>query len=249
MNEAQLLGSRTAKNGFANEREVADKFNSWRIDHEAQQWLEIMQYKLSEIEYVRAEVITNIFPKPKSDINVQITIKLKNVVDTQNISVKLVSNKKGFNQIDKRKVDKYVELWHIPEEVAILLKLFTGEIISNKLNLRDKRRMFMDEFSIEEQKKVLNFFRENQSIVVSDILRGRGDFAVEWVLVAQKVVNESKWILKNINEVMNYYSGDVVISKKCSINIGHIHIQRKGGTPDPTSLQFKIDPTELFNLS
>jgi len=34
-----------------------------------------------------------------------------------------------------------------------------------------------------------------------------------------------------------------------SIHIGKITLQRKGGTPDPTSLQFKINPLGLFDLA
>ena len=50
-----------------------------------------------------------------------------------------------------------------------------------------------------------------------------------------------------VNEVINHYDGDVKISPRGSINIGRILIQQKGGTPDPTSLQFKINPAELFD--
>lgn len=39
-------------------------------------------------------------------MQVQVTIKLKEAIDAQNLQVKLVSNTKGFNQIDKRWVDK-----------------------------------------------------------------------------------------------------------------------------------------------
>jgi len=56
-------------------------------------------------------------------------------------------------------------------------------------------------------------------------------------------------VLKNINEVINYYSGEIKISPRGSINIGKILVQRKGGTPDPTSLQFKINPAELFDIN
>ncbi len=69
-----------------------------------------MQYKLKEIEYVKA---IRLF-KSKTDVQVQVTIKLKQAIDVQNLQVKLVSNLKGFNQVDKRGVDKYVELWNIP---------------------------------------------------------------------------------------------------------------------------------------
>ena len=52
------LGSRTAKRGFETERDVVDKFNNWRDDEDAQQWLTIMGYDLKEIEKVKAIIIT-----------------------------------------------------------------------------------------------------------------------------------------------------------------------------------------------
>ena len=244
----EILGSQTAKNGFANEKEIAKKFNNWKYDEESQKWLVIMGYDLKKIENVNAIVLKNIKPKPKSDVNVQIKIELKDALNIENISVKLVSNNQGFNQIDKRKIDKYVEMWNIPEDTVKLLKLFTGETIPELDNIRDKRRMFLDEFSEQNRNKILNFFEENKTLIVNDILRGRVKFSVEWVLVAQKIDTNAKWVLKNINEVIHHYSGKVRMSPKGSILIGSITVQRKGGTPDPTSLQFKINPLELFKL-
>lgn len=246
MNEAQLLGSRTAKGGFANEQDIADKFNDWQNDHEAQKWLVLMSYTIEDIEFVKAVVLHGY----KADVNVQITIKLKQAIDVENIQVKLVSNSKGFNQIDKLPVDKYNETfnWKMPANIVNILKHFTGELPPSIPNPRDKRRMFIDEFSQKEQKDLFDFLRENKSMIVSDVLRGRGEFTAEWFIVAQKNKENARWTLKNINEVINYYSGNVRMSSKGSIKIGTILIQRKGGTPDPTSLQFKINPAELFDV-
>ena len=48
---------------------------------------------------------------------------------------------------------------------------------------------------------------------------------------------------------MNFFGkGDVKVSLRGSLYIGRITMQRKGGTPDPTKLQFKIKPCELFKL-
>lgn len=244
--EAQLLGSQTAKGGFANEQDVADKFNNWQTDNEAQKWLVLMGYSLDSIDFVKAVVLHGY----KADLNVQITVKLKQAIDVENIQVKLVSNPKGFNQIDKRPVDRYNEVfgWNMPDKIVDTLKRFTGELPPNIPNPRDKRRMFIDEFSIQEREDLLGFLKENKAMIVSDILRGRGEFTAEWVIVAQKIKENARWLLKNINEVINHYSGDVHVSPKGSINIGTILIQRKGGTPDPTSLQFKINPAELFDI-
>lgn len=246
MNRAQSIGSQTAMGGFANELDIANKFNNWKLDNEAQQWLVLMNYKLDDIEFVKAVILHGY----KSDVNVQITVKLKDIIDVENIQVKLVSNLQGFNQIDKRSVARYNEIfnWGMPVDIINILKRFTGELLPTIQKPRDHRRMFIDEFSKNEQVKLLAWLDENRTMIVSDVLRGRGEFAAEWIIVAQKNNQNARWVLKNINEVINHYSGDVVISPRGSIKIGTILIQRKGGTPDPTSLQFKINPAELFDL-
>ncbi len=147
-------GSATAKNGFKNEDDVVKKFNKWQKDDDAKKWLEIMGYKLDEIEKVEAVKITG---SHKTDVQVKIKIYLKNVIAAENISIKLVSNPTGFNQIDKRWIDKYVELWGIPMDITKSLKLFTGEIKPRKKNLKDPRRMFMDEMDKKTQKRSLIF--------------------------------------------------------------------------------------------
>jgi len=248
MNNLVKLGSQTARNGFKNERDVANKLNNWQKDEDAQKWLKIMQYNLDEIEYVVAEVIHGY----KADVNVKIQIKLKTALDIENIQVKLVSNKRGFNQIDKRWLKNYKDMWDIPEDVYKLLMYFTGELPPYRKNTKDERRMFLNEFTEEERNLVLNWFNNNKMLIVSDILRGRGEFAAEWILVAQRLEKDAKWVLKNINEVMQYYSeGAVEMSPRGSIKLGRITVQRKGGDGGRDTakmLQFKIDPTELFDI-
>lgn len=242
-----LLGSRTAKNGFKNEKDIADKFNNWKNDIEAKEWLSIMQYNLDDIEYVKADVLHGY----KADINVKVQIKLKNVIDTENIQVKLVSNKKGFNQIDKRWLKNYHELWNFPKDVYNALKHFTGEEKPYIDNPRDNRRMFLDEMNDSDRNAILNWFTNNKMLVISDVIKGRGQFSAEWVLVAQKTDNNARWVLKNINEVLQHYSnGNVCMSPRGSIKVGRITIQRKGGDngrETANMIQFKIDPTELFD--
>ena len=156
------LGSATAKGGFKNEKDVIDKFNNWQKDEVARKWLEAMGYKLNDIEYVKATKIRGSY-KADVQVRIQITIKLKSQSDIQNLQVKLVSNPQGFNQIDKRWVDKYVELWNIPNDIIRLLKLFTGEIKPTKKKLKDSRRTLLSEFSNEDQEKILDFFKQNKS--------------------------------------------------------------------------------------
>ena len=250
-NELIKLGSQTAKGGFKNEQDVIDRFNNWKKDEVAKKWLQAMGYDVSDIEYVKAEKVRGQY-KADIQVRVRIIIKLKFQEDLQNLQVKLVSNPQGFNQIDKRWVNKYVELWNIPEDITKLLKLFTGEIKPTKGGLKDKRRMFLPEMDKSDQNKIIKFFEKNKILIVSDILKGRGEFSADWVLVILMVNNESRWVLKSINEAMNVFgSGDVVISPRGSLDIGKIGMQRKGGDNGRETakmLQFKINPVELFKV-
>ena len=244
------LGSITAKGGFRNEKDVIDKFNNWQKDEMARKWLETMGYNFSDIEYVKASKIRGSY-KADIQVRIQITIKLKSQSDIQNLQVKLVSNPQGFNQIDKRWVDKYVEMWNIPNEIMRLLKLFTGEIKPTKKKLKDSRRMLLSEFENEDQQKIIDFLKNNKILIISDLLKGRGEFSADWVLVILKANRESKWVLKSINEAMNVFgNGDIRITERGSLRIGTILMQRKGGDNGRNTakmLQFKINPVELFN--
>ncbi len=253
MNKRNLvrLGSETARGGFRNEKDVIDKFNNWEKDTTAQKWLEAMGYSLKDIEYVKASKIRGQY-KADVQVRVQITIKLKSQSDIQNLQVKLVSSLKGgFNQIDKRWVDSYAHLWNIPNDIVKILKLFTGEIKSTITGLRKPKRMFLDEMSQNDQDKLISFIQKNKILIISDILKGRGEFSADWTLVVCKSGKESKWVLKSINHVMNVFgAGNVCLSPRKSLNIGKILMQRKGGDngrPTANMLQFKINPVELFN--
>ena len=168
------------------------------------------------------------------------------------MQVKLVSNIVGFNQIDKRWVDTHVELWNIPDEVAIVVKYCTGEFEPYIANPRDPRRMFMNEFTEYEQGLVINFIKENQSLIVSDVLKGRGQCAAEWMLVILRLCNQNcTWILKPMHVCLNCFgNGEVCITPQGSIKLGNITIQRKGGDAGRKTaqmLQFKINPCLSIN--
>ncbi len=248
MNKEQLLGSQTAKNGFLNEDDIVIKFNNWNTDEEAQKWLLIMQYKLDEIEYVQAVKVSG----HKTDVQVQVIIKIKDIIDAQNLQVKLVSNPKGFNQIDKRWVDKYVEMWEIKEPIVSILKRYTGETAPTAIKVKDKRRMFAFEFTEHEQEQILKWLNCNKTLIISDILKGRGQLAAEWMLVAQKTKTNSRWILKPMNFCVNFFgNGEVEITARGNFKIGKITMQRKGGDGGRITanmLQFKINPAELFDI-
>lgn len=245
------IGSETAKNGFKNEDYVIEKFNNWQDDINAQEWLISMNYKLADIQNVKASKIKGSF---KADVQVQIKIEiqLKELIDVQNLQVKLVSQKSGFNQIDKRWVDKYAELWEMPQNISRILKFYTGELKPYISAPKTYNRMLINEFNEKEQNELIEFLKKNKALIVSDILKGRGQFSAEWMLVILKShEKEIKWALKPMNFCLNLFGNDeVVISKKGNIRIGKITMQRKGGDGGRKSaqmLQFKINPCLIFD--
>ncbi len=249
MNKRELFGSETAKGGFRNEEDVINKFNNWKKDKIAQDWLIAMNYAVKEIEYVKAVKISGNY---KTDVQVQVTIKLRDAIDCENLSVKLVSNSHGFNQIDKREIDKYVQMWKIPKDIEEILRLFTGKKKPiKKENLKDSRRILLTEMPKKDQLKIVNFFDKNKILIISDILKGRDKFSADWMLVILKKDEQSyKWALKDINTAMNIFGqGEIRITEQGSLKIGQIGMQRKGGDAGRESakmLQFKINPCLLF---
>jgi len=244
-------GSETAKAGFRNEEFVVDEFNRWRESKLSKDWLKAMDYDLLEIESVNATKVKGSY-KADVQVEIRIEIKLKKLVDIQNLQVKLVSNPKGFNQIDKRWLKKYKELWDIPNNVYELLQYFSGEKKPKIENSKDERRMFATEFSVEEQQLMLKFFNDNKTLIVNDVLKGRGKLSAEWMLVILKLNTSDTidWALEPINKVLNHFgNGKIFITPRGSFKIGNITIQRKGGDGGRESanmLQFKINPAELI---
>lgn len=239
-------GSQTAKDGFKMENEVISKFNNWRADIYAQNALTTMGYNLVEIENVIAQKVP---ARQKSDVQVLVTVFVRGLDKGQNISVKLVSKSSGFNQIERGWVKKYVELWNIPINIAEILEHFAGQTEPKIENPKDLRRMFLNEFTDSEQKLVVDFFEKNRLLILSDIIKGRGIFAAEWMLVVHKMNENISWTLKYIKEVLNIFNqGKVEITGQGSLKIGKVGLQRKGGDGGRNSanqLQFKIDPTEI----
>ena len=142
-------------------------------------------------------------------------------------------------------------MWNIPDNIISILKKYVGEIKSNSIKLRDKRRMFANEFSFKEQNEILKWLKKYQALIVSDILKGRGKFAAEWMLVAQKISKNARWVLEPMNYCMNHFgNGKIEITTRGNFKIGGITMQRKGGDggrETANMLQFKINPAELFD--
>lgn len=260
MTDLIRIGSETAKGGFANEKTIAKKFENWRKDKEAQKWLKIMGYELKKVKKVKAEVLHG----HKADVQIKVTITLKKLISVQNLSIKKTNSDADYNQIDKRWVKNYIDMWEISENVVILLKIFCGEISPSELlkegkitkqkydSLRDKRRFFMDEFENKHKKSIIEFFKKNKILVFTDIIKGRDKFSAVWMLVTRynQEENETTWILADINKALNIFGdGQVEISPRGSLSIGRVTLQRKGGDGGRATgnmLQFKIRPCDLF---
>ncbi|MBP9936041.1 MAG: hypothetical protein KBF52_09710 [Pyrinomonadaceae bacterium] len=237
------LGSNTAKNGFKNEDEIRDKFNNWKTDSEARIWLGAMGFKLTEVEAVAAT-------KPHGEkADVEIVVTTKTGERKEGISIKLVSSPNGFNQIDKRWLAHYVKMWKIPADVEAALKLFVGETPPTKAG-RSADRMFLNELDAATQKAVIDFFTANKDMIVSDLFSGDGIHAAGWMMVALKSSEKPRWVLRNDEYAMKFFSsGPVEMTRNGNLKIGRITVQRKGGDGGRDSakmLQFKINPALLF---
>jgi len=186
----------------------------------------------------------------KADIEIAVT-SVSGCKKSVRVSLKLVTTSTGFNQIDKREVDKYVEMWGITSDVERLLKLFTGRIKPTANGLKDPRRMSFNEMERTEKEQVVRFFSTRKRSIISDLLKGSDEYSADYFMVVWKKPGEElKWVIKDIESVVDFYgAGEVEISKRGSLNIGRVGMQRKGGDggrPSAQMLQFKIDPLALF---
>ena len=237
-------GSQTAKAGFKNEDEIASKFNNWKTDADAGGWLAAMNYRLLDIETVTAG-------KPHGEkADVEVIVKTKSGERKEGISIKLVSNPTGFNQIDKRWLRQYVKLWSMPKDVETALKLFLGETLPNGKS-RLENRMYLNELDAVAQKTVVDFFSANKDRIVSDLIAGDGIHAAGWIMVAFKATSNTRWTLKSTDSAAAFFGeGRVEITRSGNLKIGRVTMQRKGGDGGRETakmLQFKINPVQLFD--
>ena len=240
-------GSLIAKGGFKNEKDILLMFKSWRTHFLILEWLNIMGYSVDNIDSLSCYKVKKNY---KADLQLLIKKKNSDKIYSENISIKLVSNKVGFNQVDKRWVDSYAVLWNIPDDIIHSLKLYCGEIKHSIVNSKDSRRLFLDELNNSDMNTLLSFFTENKKLIVSDILKGRGEFSADWMLVAFKDSDETNYCLKSIDYAIDIFSeGSTYITQKGNLKLGKIGIQRKGGDSGRRTanmLQFKINPLHLF---
>ena len=110
----------------------------------------------------------------------------------------------------------------------------------------------MNEFENKDREKIVNFFKKNKILVLTDIIKDRDRFSAAWMLVTRynQERDETTWILADINKALNTFGdGEVELSPRGSLSIGRITLQRKGGDDGRKTgnmLQFKIRPCDLF---
>lgn len=271
------IGSYTAKAGFSNELDIQKKFQNWQVDKDVSLWLRLMGYPIKLISDLEVEHIPSHLSKSKllvfgateetiktdrtfkkADLQVRVVLKGDDRVYIENVSLKRSKTTSGFNHVGKRPVNTYHDFWGFPDDVKLGLKYFTGKIKPEEIagielaSLKDKkhRRLYFPEMEDVLRVKIMQFFEQNKMLVVSDLIRGRGVLRTDWLLVTEinAKTETRRWVLADINDAINFYAeGDVRQSPRGSLYIGKVFMQRKGGTPDPTSLQFKINPLQLFD--
>jgi len=263
-------GSRIAKSGFENERDVTEIFNNWKKDERAKQWLNSMGYDVTKIKNISAKTSSvDGSGREKTDVIVNVD------GHEQGISIKLFTA--GFNQIQRGWVDKYAELWNMPEFVKIALKKYTGEegyqpndyMTKDELkNLQEKRKKCFSkkeidtlqrhkkirftEFTKNEEKKIYDWFSKNKKMIITHLLQGKNNkIPPKWLLV---VKHSNRKIIKteivSMKKAIEHYSkGDIFSTKKGVLTIGKVTAQRKsgdGGRKSGQQLQFKFDPEDVF---
>lgn len=243
--EKRELGSKTAKDGFKNEDAVKEKFNSWQTSHDAKQWLVAMGYDLNEILSVSAN-------KPHGEkADVVVTVATKDSEKRHGISIKLVSGKSGFNQIDKRWLRQYAKMWNMPKNVETSMRLFLGETKPTSPSRRPER-MYLNELNKEDMAAVLAFFNEMKLHIVSDLIVGDGLNKADWFMVISNAKTDPRSKIVKAQDAAEFFSaGDVLITRAGNLRIGRISMQRKGGDGGRETakmLQFKLDPTDIFEM-
>ena len=267
-NKKTILGSQIAKSGFDNERLIIDLLNNWKKEDIGRNLLKKMGIDLNSIKSLKVQ---KAHPRNKADIVLVISESnqtKKHNISIKKYGYSLSADgrvrKFNYNQIDKRTIDKAKERWKMPEDIANNLRKFVGEegftakellkkgeISRSKYDsLRDKRRIFLDEMNKSIQNKIIDFFYKNKKKIVSDIIKGDGESSADWFLVDETELNQDKTIKKinritiiSIQEAIDLFSfGNISLTNRGNLKIGKITLQRKGGTPDPSKLQFKINP-------
>jgi hypothetical protein len=247
-------GSRIAKQGFANEKDMVKVFNSWRENSTATNLLQAMGYKISEIESVEAKKIPGTV---KPDIKVLVTVGEQ--TDRHKVSCKRLEKRANYNHLCRKSVDKYQTQWGFSTAIGESLKAFTGQlklaehsllksgiaVLRDEKKNRPARRLFMDEIRDDAKDSIVAFFRRKTKDVIREVFVGTNPGEVPtWMLFTYIGDDGYSHHIHPMEEVVDFYTGngDVSITRGGNLNIGRITLQRKGGTGSPFDMQFKFRP-------
>lgn len=272
---ARKSGSATARGGFQNEALIVAAFNKGGTF--ATNCLSFMGFtNCSGVKAVHvphklgsdsamqllglpsAPTVTeleSITKQQKADIRLLITHDSQS--SCVNLSLKKSNAKANFNQVDKRSVDTYQKQWGFDSEIRRWLRIFTGaasaaEFAQHTKGLTiDSRRKRVKFTNLPDgaRKKILAFLETNKRRIVADVLQGSGQLAADYVMVTEHADKSIRVHLCQIAKVVAFVASDAVSeTSRGNIQFGKLTIQRYGGTPYPTLLQFKIKPGDLFNV-
>ena len=139
-----------------------------------------MGYDYSKIELIRAITIAARISKQKAikfgatqrkieetikykkaDIQIQVEIKVDDIIYRENLSLKKANKGANFNQIDKRLVETYKQMWGFSDSICETLKKFTGEISPSEIEakeLKDSRRWYLNELPKNKVNPTCSFY-------------------------------------------------------------------------------------------
>jgi hypothetical protein len=267
----ESTGSEAARGGFRNEGALEDAINgrtalgiqlldAMAVDASSSVRASQVASRLSAsslgallgISAISQEVLRASTQHQKADL-------LVNVAGDRRVTASLKKANAGsdFNQVDRRPVDVYQRFWEFSDEVALSLKLFTGDLSPSEFakhsqGLRlseDHHRIAFPDLSAAQQAAVLDFFKANKHKIVSDLVRGKGPLAADFMIVTQQDGPITRIHISRMSDVVDYLcQPPVSVGPRTTFCVGHLTAQRKGGTPDPTSLQFKVKPSILLNV-
>lgn len=244
---AYILGSATAKAGFQTEKDIVELLNQKPLAKHARELLRHLDPNLAD----ERNVCANTVARSKADIEIKVESN-RGSLSHFPCQVKLVSNDRGYNQIDKRWTEDYRQLWDMPLPVADALKLYSGDIKHGAQGMRDERRLFADELDINQQNLILEFLSKNKMKIAQTVFKGTESPYAEWLIVVLAIAKQSNLngtFVYPMDEVISFYfDEDPTITPKGNFKIGKVTLQRKGGDrgrPTANMLQFKIDPARI----
>lgn len=267
----ESTGSKAARGGFSNEGTLAEAINGRTAL--GKQLLEAMAIESSTLVQARqvasrlsvtslgrllgvssvsSDVLRASTQHQKADLLLQVAGQRRVTA-----SLKKANAASDFNQVDRRPVDVYQRFWGFGDDVALALKLFTGDLSSDEfaehsqgLRLSEgHQRISFPDLSDVQQAAVLEFFTTHKQRIVSDLVQGKGPLAADFMIVTQQDGAITRIHVSQMADVVDYLCElPVCAGPRTTFCVGHLTAQRKGGTPDPTSLQFKVKPSLLLNV-